>query len=870
AAGHIVVTRGGAPSQPDTTRCGCGGCHAVRPPPRGGARRRTTLSHHLGLRHHSPTPQGAAVVAVPSSDRHHDGGEGVGYGDGLHGIGGGRLRWCGSEVVLRWWCMRRCGRSDEDGGEDGVKIFAGKDGGSPEKSAGKVFPAAAADRLRLAGGSRPEIGERGERVFELCWEWVSNSVHSTNGCRIMIGWDKDKVDVMVVHMTRQVMLVVIKIIKLKQKVFCSFVYASNSGIERRSMWNELRRFKAITSGCPWIFMGDFSVTLNLEEHFGGGSKVNSDMQDFGDCVNDIEVGDVNCTLLFCTWIKSPSKLETSILKKLDRVMVNSDFIDHYGNANARFLPFLISDHSSVVLHIPNTLEKKKNSFRFSNFVADKEEFIDVVKSEWKNELKKAQVEVEANPNCKVIKEKLSNVLQEYNEAIIDEEKLLAQKSKVKWLSEGDRNTNWDIIGGDVCGAVKEFFKSNKLLGEVNATLITLIPKIHQPNKVSDYRPIACCNVIYKSISKIITKRIQGCLEKLVNMNQSAFVPGRLIQDNLLITQELLKGYNRKIRLKRCALKIDIAKAYDTVNWDFLKQILIHFGFHEKIIGWIMTCVTSAAFTVCVNGESVKENEKQKILEVMPFAVGTLPMKYLGVPLITKNIGVSECRLQLIAFVLASMHIYWASVFLIPKTTVNDIEKALKGFLWCHGDLKRGAAKVAWKVVCAPKSQGGLGIKRLGPWNEALLCKYLWNVIINKDSLWVKWVNTVKLKDKSIWEFAIEDFDSGTWKAMLNLRSMIRNSVWNVWFDKWCNEGPLCEIIPFRKRYEARLDESYNVADMIVNEEWAWPNEWKAQFRWISDIKVPILEEGVNDCIIWKDNSGKSMKFSIRSVWEKFK
>nr|GEU83193.1 hypothetical protein [Tanacetum cinerariifolium] len=65
-------------------------------------------------------------------------------------------------------------------------------------------------------------------------------------------------------------------------------------------------------------------------------------------------------------------------------------------------------------------------------------------------------------------------------------------------------------------------------------------------------------------------------------------------------------------------------------------------------------------------------------------------------------------------------------------------------------------------------------------------------------------------------------------------------------------------------------ERYNVVDMIVNGEWAWPNEWKAQFRWINDIKVPILEEGVNDCIIWKDNSGKSMKFSIRSVWEKFK
>ncbi|GJW16317.1 RNA-directed DNA polymerase, eukaryota, reverse transcriptase zinc-binding domain protein, partial [Tanacetum coccineum] len=162
--------------------------------------------------------------------------------------------------------------------------------------------------------------------------------------------------------------------------------------------------------------------------------------------------------------------------------------------------------------------------------------------------------------------------------------------------------SWKTTGKDVCEAVREFFKTNKLLGEVNATLITLVPKIHNPNKVSDYRPIACCNVIYKCISKIITNRITGCLDKLISINQSAFVPGRIIQDNLLITQELLKGYNKKSGPARCALKIDIAKAYDTVDWKFLNDIMLNFGFHEKFVGWVMTCVSSAAFTICINGE----------------------------------------------------------------------------------------------------------------------------------------------------------------------------------------------------------------------------------------------------------------------------
>ena len=94
--------------------------------------------------------------------------------------------------------------------------------------------------------------------------------------------------------------------------------------------------------------------------------------------------------------------------------------------------------------------------------------------------------------------------------------------------------SWDYIGKEMCSAVREFFLNGKILKEINATLIALVPKIDTPNKVYDFRPIACCNVIYKCISKVLTNRIKEGLCKIVSLNQSAFVPGRHIQDNILI------------------------------------------------------------------------------------------------------------------------------------------------------------------------------------------------------------------------------------------------------------------------------------------------------------------------------------------------
>ncbi|GKD28050.1 hypothetical protein Tco_1234264 [Tanacetum coccineum] len=98
-----------------------------------------------------------------------------------------------------------------------------------------------------------------------------------------------------------------------------------------------------------------------------------------------------------------------------------------------------------------------------------------------------------------------------------------------------------------------------------------------------------------------------------------------------------------------------------------------------------------------DGESVKENVRNDILQTLPFKVGKLPMKYLGIPLLA-------IRLKLIASVLSTMQAYWAAVVKIPKIIINDIDRVLKKFLWSNNELSKGRSKVSWKIFCKPKCE----------------------------------------------------------------------------------------------------------------------------------------------------------------------
>lgn len=162
---------------------------------------------------------------------------------------------------------------------------------------------------------------------------------------------------------------------------------------------------------------------------------------------------------------------------------------------------------------------------------------------------------------------------------------------------------WDIVQQDVISAVTDFFVTGKLLKQVNATRVSLIPKKDCPVVVGDYRPIACCNTIYKIISKVLTTRLSQVLSSIVSDNQSAFLSNRAISDNIMLTQDLVRDYHRKGGGPRCLMKLDIQKTYDSVDWNFLKQIMIGLNFPDKFISWIFVCLSTVRVSFMINGQS---------------------------------------------------------------------------------------------------------------------------------------------------------------------------------------------------------------------------------------------------------------------------
>ncbi|GJZ69373.1 RNA-directed DNA polymerase, eukaryota, reverse transcriptase zinc-binding domain protein [Tanacetum coccineum] len=235
------------------------------------------------------------------------------------------------------------------------------------------------------------------------------------------------------------------------------------------------------AGRPWVLLGDFNVALNIEDNSSGTSSITCGMGDFKDCMEEIEVRDLNQTGLHYTWNQRPNG-EMGTLKKLDRIMGNTAFMASFPRSFASFQPYRISDHSPSVLKFPMMNREKPNPFKFPNLVTYKTDFLPLVEKIWnidleghnmfklitklralkgpirkllklqgnlfdkvvklREELEEIQTALDKDPTNTELRVEESHYLKAFNDAVLDEERFLKQKSKIKWLREGDGNTSY--------------------------------------------------------------------------------------------------------------------------------------------------------------------------------------------------------------------------------------------------------------------------------------------------------------------------------------------------------------------------------------------------------------------------------------------
>ncbi|XP_074314278.1 uncharacterized protein LOC141649487 [Silene latifolia] len=392
------------------------------------------------------------------------------------------------------------------------------------------------------------------------------------------------------------------------------------------------------------------------------------------------------------------------------------------------------------------------------------------------ELNAIQLQLETDPqNESFIREeiKLAAELRDLNLA---RESFLKQKAKTQWLEHGDSNTAY------FHGAIKKKCSINKitqtedqngtlckdnqsiqgalpatLLNQLNATNITLIPKCDRSTSVKHFRHIARCNIIYKVISKLLCNRL---------------------------ALDIVKLYNRNAASPRCLFKIDLQKAYDTVEWDFVEQLLMALGFFDS-------------FTQKVYYNGVSPELKLDFQQATGFVEGSMPFRYLGVPIQLGRLTKKECnilaekmvniirslgakklsyagRLVLINSVLNTLYSYWASIFLIPKGVIRRVEAICRNYLWGSSADYHRTPLIAWDKF-SQKKRVAWGLKKLRYGILPLLQNWWIGFMAKIDRLWIRWINQIYIKNKDWHHYTPPQDASLVWKCVCRVKEIMKSA-----------------------------------------------------------------------------------------------
>ncbi|XP_019190786.1 PREDICTED: uncharacterized protein LOC109185261 [Ipomoea nil] len=331
------------------------------------------------------------------------------------------------------------------------------------------------------------------------------------------------------------------------------------------------------------------------------------------------------------------------------------------------------------------------------------------------------------------------------------------------MNPGFYQSFWDLIGKDFTDFVLACLSQSSFPPELNDANIVLISEKAAPELVADLRPIALCNVVYKVMAKMIANRMKPLLDDIVSESQSAFLPGRLILDNILIASE------ETMEVKHC---LEIYEQFSGQSVNFHKS---NISFNRNT-----TLLDRDAIAMGLGVEQAEDFGKYLGL---PSVVGRnrkFVFSYVEQKL-RQRFGSWNKRLLsmagkevLLKSVAQAMPTYTMSIFLLPVSLCASLERLMNMYWWGKSTTVDGIHWMAWDRMCVPKKHGGMGFKRLHEFNLALLEKQRWRLLTNPESLMARIFKARYYRDTTFYEASLGGNPSYVWRSIMTSQSLIRS------------------------------------------------------------------------------------------------
>ncbi|XP_060182758.1 uncharacterized protein LOC132612661 [Lycium barbarum] len=337
--------------------------------------------------------------------------------------------------------------------------------------------------------------------------------------------------------------------------------------------------------------------------------------------------------------------------------------------------------------------------------------------------------------------------------------------------------SWNIIKTEIVAPISDFFRTGQMHRAINCTLLTLVPKTPNPANIKEYRPIACCSVLYKIIAKILDSRLQKVMTTIINEAQFGFIPRRKIADNIILANKQVRAYSRKPISARGDLA-SVSAIFDKFqSFSLASGLQANRGKSSLYFG------------------GVTEVVKNAIKQQLGFGVGELPFKYLGIPFSTKTLSTLQWsplidkmvarisswtakklsyagRVQLVQSVFFGIQSYWSQMFVIPSKVLKVIDAFCRSYIWSGTNTITKRALIAWDRMCLPISAGGLNLINVQIWNKASIAKPYWDLARKSDKLWIRWIHSYYLKGEQLATALIPKQTSWMVRKIIDSRSIL--------------------------------------------------------------------------------------------------